>query len=81
MRAKSRILRGKSNEMRMMEGENIVEYCTRVKEVVNVIHGENGEINDETIIRKVLRTLLPIYVIRVSTIQELRCTLGNTLNL
>lgn len=32
-------------------------------------------------ISKVLRTLLPIYTIRVSSIQELRCTLGNYLTL
>lgn len=37
LRAKSKSLRGKFNEMRMMEGENIVQYCTRIKEVVNVI--------------------------------------------
>ena len=30
---------------------------------------------------KVLRTLLPIYAIRVSTIQELRCIPGNDLSL
>lgn len=45
--------------MRMVEGENIVQYCTRVKEVVNVIQG----------------------AIRVSTIQELRCTLGKYLTI
>ena len=49
--------------MRMMEGENIVQYCTRFKEVVKVIRGANGEIKDETMISKVLRTLLPIYAI------------------
>lgn len=32
-------------------------------------------------ISKVLRNLLPIYVIRVSAIQELRCTPGNNLSL
>ena len=30
---------------------------------------------------KVLRTLFPIYAIRMSTIQELRCMLGNDLTL
>ena len=56
--------------MRMMEGENIVQYCTRFKEVFNAIRGANGEIKDETMISKVLRTLLPIYSIRVSTISN-----------
>lgn len=35
---------------------------------------------EETIIRKYLRTFLPIYVIRVLVIQELSCVQGNTLN-
>ena len=35
----------------------------------------------ETVNRKVLRNLLPIYAIRVSTIQELRCILGTKLSL
>ena len=68
LRAKSESLRGKFDDMRMMEGENIVQYSTRVKEVVNAIHGANGEIKDEIVISKVLRTLLPIYTIRISTI-------------
>ena len=45
--------------MTMMEAENIVQYYTRVKEVVNVICGANEETKDETIIRKELKTLLP----------------------
>ena len=67
--------------MRMMEGENIVQYYTRVREVVFVIQGANGTIEDEIVISKVLRTILPIYVIRVSTIQELRCTPSKNLTL
>ena len=58
----------------MMEGENIVQYFKGVKEDVNAIRGENGTIEDEIMIRKVLRNLLPIYSIRVSTIEEPRCT-------
>jgi hypothetical protein len=81
LRAKSKSLRGKFDDMRMMEGENIVQYYTRVKEIVNAIRSANGEIKDEIVISKVLRTLLPIYAIRVSTIQELRCTLGKNLTL
>ena len=52
-----------------------------MKEQVNAIRGDTGKINDETMIRKVLRTLLPIYAIRVLAIQELRCTTGNNLTL
>ena len=62
--------------MKMMEGENILPYYTRVKKVVSAIRGENGIIEDEIVIREVLRTLLHIYAIRVFVIQELRCTPG-----
>ena len=34
---------------------------------------------EDTVSSKYLRTLLPIYAIRVSSIQELRCVQGNTL--
>ena len=67
--------------MRMLEGENIVQYYTRVKKVFNSIQGENRTIEDEIVISKVLRTLLPINTIRVYAIQELRCTPGITLTL
>lgn len=74
-------LRGNFDDMKMMGGENIVQYCTRLKEVVNAIWGSNGTIEDEIVISKVFRTLLHIYAIRVSTIQQLRCTLGKNLTL
>ena len=68
MRAKSKSLRGKFNDMRMQEGENITQYFSRIKDVVNTIRGSTGKIYDGTVLSKVLRTLLPIYAIRVSTI-------------
>lgn len=81
VRAKSKSLRGKFDEMRITEGENMVQYCTTIKEVVNVIRGAKGKIEDEIIISKVLITLLHIYVIRVFAIQELRCTPSNVITL
>ena len=80
-RGKRESLRGKFDDMRMEEGENIVQYASRIKELVSAIRSVNGILYDETIIRKVLRTLLPIYAIRVSTIHELRCIPGNKLTL
>ena len=56
----------------MEEGENIAQYVARIKEV-NAIRGATGKIDDDTVLSKFLRTLLPIYAIRVSGIQELRC--------
>ena len=63
------------------EGENIAQYVARIKEGVSAIKGASGHIDDDIVLRKVLRTLLPIYAIRVSAIQELRCILGNNLTL
>ena len=65
----------------MEEGENIAQYVARIKEVVNAIKGPKGKLYDDIVLRNVLRTLLPIYAIRFSTIQELRCILGNKLPL
>ena len=47
LRAKSESLRGKFDDMRMQEGENIVQYCAKLKEVVNAIRGENVKLDDD----------------------------------
>ena len=80
-RAKLESLKGKFDDMRMEEGENISQCVTRIKEVVSAIKGATGHIDDDIFLIKVLRKLLPIYAIRVSAIQELRCILGNNLTL
>ena len=67
-RAKSESLRGKFNDMKMEEDENTTQYIARIKELVSAIKGAIGQIDDDTILRKVLRTLFPNYAIRVSTI-------------
>ena len=81
LRVESKSLRGKFNDMRMQEGENVAQYCSKIKYVVNSIRGSTSKIDDEHVLRKFLRTLLPIYAIRVSTIQEIRCVPGNDLTL
>ena len=80
-RDKSEIIRGKFYDMRMMEGENIVQYYIRVKEFFNGILAANRKIKDEIVTSKVLRTLLPIDSIKVFAIQELRCILDENLTL
>ena len=80
-RAKSKSLRGKFDDMKMEEGENIVQYVARIKEVVSEIKGATGHIDDDTILRKLSRTLMHVYAIRVYAIQELRCIPGNDLTL
>ena len=69
-RAKEKSLRGQFDQMRMRE---IAKYVERVKASVSRIKASRGKIEEENVISKVLRTLLPIYAIRVSAIQEMRC--------
>ena len=45
----------------------------RIKANVSAIKASRGDIKEENVVSKVLRTLLPIYAIRVSIIQEMRC--------
>ena len=78
-REKRESLRGKFDDIGMEEGENIAQYASRIKEVVSVIRSLGGQLQEEIVSRKYLRTLLPIYARRVSAIQELRCVPGNTL--
>ena len=42
LRAKSKSLRGKFDDMRMKEGQNIAQYCSRIKDVVNAIRVSTG---------------------------------------
>ena len=65
--------------MKMEEGENVAQYGARMKEVVSVIRSLGGQLQQEIVSSKYLRTFLSIYAIRVSAIQELRCVQGNTL--
>ena len=81
LRDKVKRSRGKFNDMRIKEGENVSKCYGKIKEVRNSIKGFEGIISDETIISKVLRTLLVIYVIRLSSIQEFKCTCSNDLTL
>ena len=81
VRAKFKSIKGKFDDMRMQEGENVSQYFSRIKYVINAIRGATGEIDDDIVLRKVLRIFLPIYAIRVYAIQELRCMLGNNLSL
>ena len=67
-REKSESLRGKFDDMKMEEGENVAQYGSRMKEVVCAIRSLGGQLEEDTINRKYLRTLLPIYAIRVSAI-------------
>lgn len=58
-KAKVDSLRGKYDEMRMQEGENIEEYRKIIKNVVNSIKSVGGKLEEDDVVRKILRTLLP----------------------
>lgn len=53
----------------------------QIKEVVSAIRVARGVISDSNIGSEVLRTLLLIYSIKFSTIQEVRAMRGNDLTL
>ena len=59
--------------MRIREDENIAKYVERTKASVSAIKASRGDITEEIVVSKVLKTLLPLYAIRVSSIQEMRC--------
>ena len=68
-RAKAKSLRGQFDQMNMREDENIAQYNKRIKASVSAIKASGGDIQEEIVVSKVLRTLLPIYAIRVSTMK------------
>ena len=45
--------------MRIQEGENIAQYCSRIKYLVNAIRGAIGTIDNDIVLRKFLRIILP----------------------
>lgn len=70
--SKEESLRGKFDNMRMFEGENIQQYGQRIKEIVGEIKSAGWKVEDAIVISKVLRTLLLVYAIWVVGIQGLK---------
>ena len=46
----------------------ILQNIDKIKASVNAIKASRGKIDDLTVVSKVFRTLIPIYVIRASSI-------------
>ena len=63
--------------MKMRNNEKIASYVERIKASVSAIRAFGGRIEDTIDVRKVLRNILPIYTIRMSAIQEMRCNPNN----
>ena len=59
-REKAKNLRGKFDQMKMREDENIAKYVERIKASVSEIRASGGEIKEEIVVTKILRTFLPI---------------------
>ena len=53
----------------------------RIRTLQSVIKAFGGTIEDVIVVSKVIRTLLPIYSIKLSTIQKIRCDPNNKINL
>ena len=49
-RVKFESLRGKFDDMRMEEGENVAQYVARIKEVVSAIKGATSKIDDDEVV-------------------------------
>ena len=62
--------KGQFESLKMKEEENIAEYILRVDEIVNVIRGLGGVIQERDVIDKVLRTLPMKYDSKVSTLED-----------
>lgn len=67
--------------MKMREDKNIAKYSDRIKATLSAIRASRGKLEDEIVVSKVLRTLLPIYAIRVSSIQEIIYDIKNDITL
>ena len=48
-RAKRESLRGKFDDMKMEEGENVAQYGARMKEVVSAIRSLGGQLSEEIV--------------------------------
>ena len=65
----------------MREDENITKYVEKIKSSVSAIKASRGTIEDVIVVSEVLINLLPIYAIKVSSIQEMICDPNKKINL
>lgn len=62
-------LKVKYDYLNMVEGENVAQYGQRIKQVVGSSISVDGTIEEEEeVVSKIMRTFLPSYSIRVSSI-------------
>jgi hypothetical protein len=68
--AKLQTYRGRLEQLKMKEDENITAYFLRVDETVNAIMGLGEEIKESVIFQKVLRSLPMIFDPNISALEE-----------
>jgi hypothetical protein len=68
--AKLQTYRGKFEQLKMKEDEDIATYFLRVDEIVNVIKGLGEEIKEPVIVQKVLRSLPMRFDPKISSLEE-----------
>ena len=68
--SKLQTYRGKFENLKIKEEENLGEYFLKIDEVVNSIRGPAGNLKEKEVVKKVLRTLPMKYDSKISTIEE-----------
>jgi hypothetical protein len=68
--AKLQTYRGKFEQLKMKEDEDIATYFLRIDEIVNVIKGLREEIKEQVIVQKVLRSLPMRFDPKISSLKE-----------
>jgi uncharacterized lipoprotein YehR (DUF1307 family) len=68
--AKIQTYRGKFEQLKMKEDEDIATYFLQVDEIVNTIKGLGEEIKGSMIVQKVLRSLPMRFDPNISTLEE-----------
>jgi len=70
--AKMQSLKGKFENLKMSEDENITSYMKKVNELVCGIRCAGGVLDEDEIVAKVLRSLPPTYKHKVTAIKEIK---------
>lgn len=56
--------------MRMKDDKKVLEYFLRIDEVVNGMRGLGEEVDEFTVVKKVIRTLFSEYETKVCALEE-----------
>ena len=68
--SKPQTFRAQFEGLKMKDKENISEYFERVDNIVNAIRGLGVEVPNNEIVEKILRALIMLYNLKVSTLED-----------